>query len=255
MDDDVVRRPILKAVHANELELVFDVSEPETTGIEEMRAEVGQHAGTLIAPRGIAHEPRGAVTVEHATGIDRTELTAGDEIAHPHEMRLETVIVSGIANDAVPARERLQSGNFAFMLRPQRLLDQHVLAIADAVVEDLDLGLVGNAGQDRVIIRERNVHDRPVAGVLIDRVDGCDKVGAGDPTTLMPLNSEARDHDPHRWKAQAGAICRSMASIFARRSSAVTGMLPSHSHSTAAAIVPRIVAMPGSRTDSIASVA
>ena len=41
MDDDMVRRPIFKAVHPNELELIFDVSEPETTGIEQMRAEVG----------------------------------------------------------------------------------------------------------------------------------------------------------------------------------------------------------------------
>ena len=108
MDDDMIRRAVLEAVHAHELEPVFDVPEPEATGVEEMRAEIGQHAGALIAPGRIAHQPRRAVAVEHAAGIDRTELAAGDEVAHAHEMRLETVIVSGIANDAIAARQRLE---------------------------------------------------------------------------------------------------------------------------------------------------
>ena len=194
----MIRGAVLEAVHTHELEPVFDIPEPEATGVEEMRAEIGQHAGALIAPGGIAHQPRRAVAVEHAAGIDRTELAAGDQVPHPHEMRLETVIVGGIANDAIAARQRLERRDFAFVLRPQRLLDQHVFAIADAVGEDIDLGLVGDAGQDGVIVRERNVHDRPVARLLVDRIDRRDKVGAGDPAALVTLNSEARDHDPHR---------------------------------------------------------
>ena len=73
-----------------------------------------------------------------------------------------------------------------------------MLAIVEAVGENVDLGLVRDAGQDRVIIRERNVHDRPVARLLVDRIDSRDKVGARDPAALVTLNSETRDHDPHR---------------------------------------------------------
>ena len=131
MDDDMIRSAVLEAVNAHELEPVFDIAEPEATGVEEMRAEIGQHARALIAPGGIAHQPRRAIAVEHAAAIDRAEFAAGDEVAHAHEMRLEAVIVGGIADDAIAARQRLECRDFAFVLRPQRLLDQHVLAIAE----------------------------------------------------------------------------------------------------------------------------
>ena len=163
-----------------------------------MRAEIGQNTGALITPSGIAHEPRRAVTVEHPAGIDRTEFAAGDEVTHAHEVRLEAVIVGGIANDAVAPRERLEAGDFGFVFRPQWLLDQHVLAIVEAVGENVDLGLVRDAGQDRVVVRERNIRDRPVTCVLVHRIDSCDKVGARDSAALVTLNTETGDHDPHR---------------------------------------------------------
>src|SRR3954471_11045280 len=122
MDDDMIRSAVLEAVNTHELEPVFDIPEPEATGVEEMRAEIGQHARALIAPGRIAPQPRRAIAVEHAAGIDRTEFAAGDEVAHAYEMRLETMIVGGIANDAVAARQRLKCRNLAFVLRPQRLL-------------------------------------------------------------------------------------------------------------------------------------
>src|SRR3954467_7181686 len=119
MDDDMIRSPVLEAVTPHELERVFDIPEPEATGVEEMRAEIGQHARALIAPGRVAHQPRRAIAVEYAAGIDRTELAAGDKVAHADEMRLETVIVSGIANEAIAARQRLKCRDFAFVLRPQ----------------------------------------------------------------------------------------------------------------------------------------
>ncbi len=117
------------------------------------------------------------------------------------------------------------------------------------------LGASGNAGQHRVVVVERHVGDRPVARLLVDRVDRGDEIVAGDAAALVTLNSEAGDHDPHRSSAQSGATCRSTASIFDLRSSGVTGRLPSHSHSTAAAMVPRMVATAASRSASRASVA
>src|SRR6266545_5588471 len=130
-----------------------------------------------------------------------------------------------------------------------------MLAVLETIAEELDLGLVGNAGQHRVVVRERNIRDRAVARLRVDGIDGGDEVVTGDPATLVTLHSEAGDHDSHRWTTQRGPICRSMVSIFERTSSAVTGMLPSTSHSTAAAMAPRMVAIPASRTASIASVA
>ena len=170
-------------------------------------------------------------------------------------MRLEAVVIGGVANNAVFVRERFKTGNFPLIARPERLLHQDVLFVLEAVAEKLDLGLIRDAGQHRVIVGKWNVDNGPIACFLVDRVDVRYKVIAGNPAAFMSLNSEARDHHSHRWTAQTRTICRSMASILDRKSSAVTGMLPSHSHSSAAAMLPRIVAMPASPTASMASVA
>src|SRR5262249_50379403 len=158
-------------------------------------------------------------------------------------------------HDALVARQTLQPHDVALLPGPQRLLDQHVLAVLEAVGEHLDLRFIGDTGEHRVIVRERHVGDGAIARLVVDRIHRRDEVPTSDPATFMPLNPEARDHDPHRRTAQTGAICRSSVSIFERRSSAVTGTLPSHSHSTAAAMVPRMVEMPGLPTASMASVA
>src|SRR2546422_5026089 len=74
MDHDVVRSAILEAMRANEPKAVSNVTEPETTGVEKVRTQIRQHAGALVPPWRIAHEPRRAVAVEHAAGIDCAEL-------------------------------------------------------------------------------------------------------------------------------------------------------------------------------------
>ena len=65
-EHDVIGRTVFKTVRARPARIVADVAEPEPAGIEQMRAEIGQHARALVAPRGIAHQPRRAVAVEHA---------------------------------------------------------------------------------------------------------------------------------------------------------------------------------------------
>ena len=45
----MIRRTILEAICGNDIELVFEGSKPEQTGIEEMRSEVREHARTLKA--------------------------------------------------------------------------------------------------------------------------------------------------------------------------------------------------------------
>ena len=92
----------------------------------------------------------------------RAELARRDEVAHAHEMRLEAVIIGGVADDALACAPSASSAAIvASLLRPQRLLDQHVLAVAQAVGRELDLRLVGNADQHRVVVGERNVGRSP----------------------------------------------------------------------------------------------
>ena len=69
-----------------------------------MGAEIVEHAGALIAPIGIANQPRRAIAVEHAAAIDRTQCARSDEVAHPYEMRLEAVVVGGIEDGALLPR-------------------------------------------------------------------------------------------------------------------------------------------------------
>ena len=143
-------------------EVLADIAEPESRRIEQMRAEIRQNAGALVAPGRIAHQPRRAVAVEHAAVIERAERAAAIDVAHAHEMRLEAVIVGGVADRAVLlARERSSRLIDSSSARPQRLLHQHVLAVAEQVLEHLDLRLVGNAGQHGVVAAERNVFDAP----------------------------------------------------------------------------------------------
>ena len=55
----------------HDAEVLAEIAEPEPRRIEQVRAEIGQHARAVIAPGGIAHQPRRAVAVEHAAVIDR----------------------------------------------------------------------------------------------------------------------------------------------------------------------------------------
>src|SRR5260221_12984749 len=83
-EDDVVRRAVLETIARDDGEILGERAEPETGGVEEMRAEIWQHAGALVAPRRIADQPCRAVAVEHAAVVEAAKLSRGDEIAHAH---------------------------------------------------------------------------------------------------------------------------------------------------------------------------
>src|SRR6266851_1221200 len=159
VDDDMIRCAIFKSMHADEYKLVLDISEPEAASIEQMRAEIGQDASAPIPPSRIAHEPRRAVAIKHPAGIDRPEFAGCDQVAHAHEVRLEPVVIGCIANNPVLACKRFELSYVALMPRPQRLLHQDVLAVFEAIREKLDLGLIGDARQHRVVVRKWNIDD------------------------------------------------------------------------------------------------
>src|SRR5262249_58936153 len=145
-----------------------------------------------------------------------------------------------------------------FLFRgPQGLLHQDMLAIAEEVTEDRDLRLVGNAGEHRVVAVERNVLDRPIFGLAVDGIDCRYEIGARDPPAFLTLNAESRHHDSHqqRLALHSKRVCFSTMSIRPSKSDRPIGKLPSHSHSSAAAIEPRTEAATSDSSVSSESVA
>ena len=76
-----------------------------------------------------------------------------------------------------------------------------MLLVFQAVGEQLNLRLVGDAGQHRIIVGKRYLGDRPVARLHVDRIDGSNEAVAGNTSALVALHPQARDHDTHRQNA------------------------------------------------------
>ncbi len=120
----------------------------------------------------------------------------------------------------------------------------------EQVGQQLDLRAVRRAHERGIVVGERYVLDPPVVGAVGHRVDAAGRLRAGDRQALAPLDPEA-DHDGLH------AYCTrfSITASFSSTSSGVTGVLPSCSHATPAAIVARIEAMTGdpvARSESVA---
>ena len=81
-------------------------------------------------------------------------------------------IVGDIEHNAFSARVLLQPGEHRLVVGDQRLFDESVLAMFDEIVEQFDLGRVGNAEQRRVVGVEGNLAQIPKIGVGIAYVDG-----------------------------------------------------------------------------------
>src|SRR5262249_58160007 len=120
----MVRRAVFEPAARDDANVLADIAEPELRRIEEVRAEIRQNARTLVPPLGLAHQPRRPVSVEHAAVIERTERSSRDGLAHPHEMRLETVVVPDIADGAVFSCRDLELPDRLFIRRPSPLLHQ-----------------------------------------------------------------------------------------------------------------------------------
>src|SRR5262249_14521004 len=152
----------------------------------------------LPPPPGPTPRPRRAVAVEQAAMIERAERSRRDHLAHAHKVRLEAVVVGDVADGAVLSRRSLELRDRFLFRGPQGLLHQDVLAIAEEVIEDRDLGLVGNAGEHRVVAAEREVLDGPIFGLAVDGIDCRYEIGACDLPAFLTLNAESRHHDSHQ---------------------------------------------------------
>ena len=107
-------------------------------------------------------------------------------------MRLEPVIIGGVADRAGLRRQCGEFGQVLVAVRQQRLLDQRVLAVAEQIGQQLDLGLVGHAEQRRVVAVERHVLDAAEAGIGQNRIHGGDDFRPSDRGPLATLNAQNR---------------------------------------------------------------
>ncbi len=155
---------------------------------------------------------------------------------------LESMVVGGIADSAGLAGSRLQAANVGIARRPQRLFHEHVLPAREQVVEDLALWFVRGADESGIVTAHRHLLDRLVVRVRMHGIDRCHAVRARHRTALVPLDAQPYDDYFQAGLRSLYVALRSIASILRATSAGVTGMLPSTSHSQAAAIDPRMVA-------------
>ena len=80
------------------------------------------------------------------------------------------MIVGGVEDNARASRQSLEPANVGHSGYPKRLFHQDMFAAFDQVGQQLELRLVGDAGQDGIVAVDGNVADRPVIGGLIARV-------------------------------------------------------------------------------------
>src|SRR5262249_61192595 len=117
----------------------------ERGGAEGVRPQTRTTPPPLPPPLGLTHQPRRAVSVEHAAVIERAERSIHDRIAHAHEVRLEAVVVGDVADGAGLFRRGLEPRDRVLFRGPQRLLPQDEVAIAGEGNRDRDIRLRGNA--------------------------------------------------------------------------------------------------------------
>jgi len=131
----MIGRPVLKAICSIDLEFVFQISEPESARVEKCERDP-QHASTVVRHRD--SRTRRAVPFHKTSGKNRCGRAHRTlQFPHAHEMRLETVIIGGIADGALAAGELLELADRLDRFRPEWFLDQHMLAVTQAIGEDL----------------------------------------------------------------------------------------------------------------------
>ena len=112
-------------------------------------------------------------------------------------MRLETMIIGGVDNHVLLARLLLELRQGRIVFGHQRLLDKRVLAVLDEIIEQFDLGRVGNAKQRGIVFVERNIAQIAKVRLRVAHVHGADEIRAGKAPPLVALDAKSDDDDPH----------------------------------------------------------
>ncbi len=112
-------------------------------------------------------------------------------------MRLEAVIIGGVADRAGRSRRALECFELGVVRRMQRLLDQRVFAVAQQIIEDLDLRRVRRAHERGVVAIKRHGGDLAPIRLRRHRIDDADKIRAGDAAALFALHAVSNDNYAH----------------------------------------------------------
>src|SRR6266404_5368712 len=93
-------------------------------------------------------------------------------------MRLETVVVGGIAGYPIKTRQLLELADILVRLGKERLFHQDMLRVIEQIGERLDLWFVWNAYERCIILLERHILDPPIAGFGVEWVHNSDDISA-----------------------------------------------------------------------------
>src|SRR5262249_34461519 len=86
----------------------------------------------------------------------------------------------------------------------QWLFDEHVLAVLEAVANEVELRLVRNAGKDGVVAIKRHVAQALVVGFFADRIDRANVVAARKALPLAALNAHSGNNYTHGSRFRGG---------------------------------------------------
>src|SRR3989338_11007835 len=234
----MIEGAVLEAVETPRLEAAEVLAKEEQSRVEQVGTEIRQHSEFLISPRRKAHITRCPISVEKPDQVDRSQHAGIQQLLQPHYVRLKAVVVRRVAGHTGRAAQLLQAIEQLFVLRQQGFFNENVLAVAEQVLQEANLHLVWRADQSGVETLQGNLLNRVILGLGVYRIDRRNDIRLGNRQPLGPLYPETDDDHHHEY-----LTCFSTAFSFFRTSSGATGLFPSCSHATAAAIEPRIDAI------------
>ena len=143
-------------------------------------------------------------------------------------MRLEAVIVGGIADHAVLRARAARAARSRRRRRPTAAFPPAHACRGEQISEQFDFGLVGDADQRRVVAVERNVFEIAIFGLCVDGIDGGDEVVSREVPALVTLHAEPDNDNAHGRLAHAKLACAlDRVDLVHERHRAPIGTLPS----------------------------
>ena len=101
----MIRRLVLKTIRAPQLARVPVRTEKKMRHVEHVRPEVGEDTQTVVAPCRVANVSSCSIAVEEFREINLAELSGIENLLEPGDVRLEPMVISGVACSLSGLRE------------------------------------------------------------------------------------------------------------------------------------------------------